>query len=119
MAVFILFWIIFDLCCRVIDIIYDDFTPLLEKHAIAGELIIRTPNPTFVDNHLALDMIFDVLSERGYQVVITQEKERIPYRIDLKTGDISTEIITTTNFAIRFKRAKIRAEPTEGIHEVE
>ncbi len=42
-----------------------EFVPSIRRHAIAGIAIVRTENAIF-KSELAIEMVLDVLSERGY-----------------------------------------------------
>ena len=66
---------------KVTLIIEKKFMPIIKRHAISGLALINSEDPVFNDN-LALAMLIDILSERGYQVVVDIHKMDIPEKID-------------------------------------
>lgn len=57
-----------------------------------------------------MDIVLDVLSERGFFVTAHKETRTIPVKVDLKTGDIISESMSEWVFLIRFKRSVIRMD---------
>jgi hypothetical protein len=53
-------------------------------------------------------MAMDVLSERGYQVILDIERKQIPCRVNKETFEIETRERKTFHFTIQFERPKIR-----------
>ena len=47
-------------------------------------------DPALSNGHF-VDMVMDVLSERGYHVSFESRTTHIPSKVDMKTGDISLE----------------------------
>ena len=45
-----------------------EFWPSIRRHQLAGRCLVRTTQPLFKDV-LAVEMVIDLLSERGYSVV--------------------------------------------------
>jgi len=98
-----------DIFYEAVNIIQKDFVPVLEKHAMAGHAQIRTQNK-FFENEIAVDTVLDILSERGFHATAFKLVQHIPKRIDLNTGDIQNEQMTTYVFDIRFKHAALRLD---------
>ncbi|MDV7400642.1 hypothetical protein RZS08_55010, partial [Arthrospira platensis SPKY1] len=67
----------------------DKFIPIVKRHAISGISVVSSEEPIF-DNPLALAMVIDIFSERGYHAMVDVRKQRIPARIDPKTFEIET-----------------------------
>ncbi|CAJ0860812.1 8371_t:CDS:2, partial [Entrophospora sp. SA101] len=63
---------------------------MVQRHAISGQALIRTTSHEFEDQHL-VDMIMDVLSERGFHVMFDDRVRELPVRIDMKTHEIILE----------------------------
>jgi adenylate kinase len=55
-----------------------------------------------------VDMIMDILSERGYHVSVDTQTTEIPKKINLESGQILTESVVLHIFTIRFKEIQIR-----------
>ena len=58
------------------------------RHAISGVAQINTEDAV-LDDPLALAMLIDVFSERGYHAVVDIHRIDVPERFDLATGAIN------------------------------
>lgn len=92
---------------EVIKMVETEFVPVIRRHSIAGIAIIRSESPLF-RRSLAIEMVLDVLSERGYHVMSDMRTLAIPDRLDLQTGKIVNLIKTEYLFQVRFQRPEIR-----------
>ncbi|CAJ0825863.1 6410_t:CDS:10 [Entrophospora sp. SA101] len=79
-----------ELFKRAIKFIDKQVIPMVQRHAISGQALIRTTSHEFEDQHL-VDMIMDVLSERGFHVMFDDRVRELPVRIDMKTHEIILE----------------------------
>ncbi|MBA3708620.1 MAG: nucleoside monophosphate kinase, partial [Planctomycetes bacterium] len=70
---------------RVIAVIDQEIMPVVLIHGITGLAKITTENEIFA-NQLAMNMLIDVMNERGYRVTGTVEARDIPARIDPATN---------------------------------
>ena len=59
--------------------------PIVLRHAISGVAQINTEDPV-LDDPLALAMLIDVFSERGYHAVVDIHRVDVPERFDLRPG---------------------------------
>lgn len=104
----------------VIRTIQAEVVPHIKRCAIAGVAVWETTDPLF-DAHdgEAIDMVLDVLSERGYGVTYREVETYIPDRVDLATGEIATRAEKHHLFRVTFERPKIRTHaapaPTEEV----
>ena len=62
--------------------------PIVLRHAISGVAHINTEDAV-LDDPLALAMLIDVFSERGYHAVVDIHRVDVPERFDLATGAIT------------------------------
>ncbi len=60
------------------------------------------------DESLALAMLIDVFSERGYHAAVQVRNEEVPGRVDLKTGVIRTRRKKVFRFSVHFQGSVIR-----------
>lgn len=67
-------------------------------------------NPRLFNDELAVEMVLDVLAERGFHATSYQIKQIIPTSVDLTTGQIHNEQTVIHVFDIRFKRSFIRQD---------
>jgi len=98
-----------ELFHRVIDMIQEEFLPRMKQQSISGEAQIRTKNSIF-NQPLALEMVLDVLAERGYHVAYHPIVSEVPVKVDLSTGEISCKTTTVLVFNVKFKRSIIRSD---------
>jgi adenylate kinase len=81
--------------------------PIVLRHAISGVAQINTEDPV-LENPLALAMLIDVFSERGYHAVVDIHRIEIPERVDLATGEIRCRTKKVFRIQIRFQGSEIR-----------
>ncbi|KAI8063239.1 hypothetical protein BC940DRAFT_113628 [Gongronella butleri] len=91
-----------------IEFIDSRVMPLINRHSISGHANFRTEDPR-LSNPFFVDMIMDVLSERGYHVNFDQRIHDVPVRFDAKTGKIDLERHYTYVLNIDFPKHYIRA----------
>ena len=96
-----------ELFQSVIKVIEERFMPIVQRHALPGMAVVNSEAPIF-ENPLALAMVIDIFSERGYRAVANVNRAEIPWRIDLETGDITLKTKKIYRFQIRFPGSQIR-----------
>lgn len=96
-----------ELFARVIQLIEQKFIPIVLRHSISGLTYINSEDEVF-EEPMALAMLLDVFSERGYHAVVDIRKEEIPYKVDLQTGLIETRRKKVYRFRIQFPGSLIR-----------
>jgi adenylate kinase len=96
-----------DLFAKVITFIERKMMPIVLRHAISGVAQINTEDPVLEDP-LALAMLIDVFSERGYHAVVDIHRLDVPERFDLETGAISCTSKKVYRIQIRFQGSEIR-----------
>ena len=92
---------------RVTDFIQNKMMPIIARHAIPGAADINTEDSLF-DDPLALAILIDVFSERGFQATADLHRVEIPDQIDLKTGRITCRTKKVYRFHVRFRGSEIR-----------
>ena len=92
---------------QVVSIIESKFMPIILRHAVAGRSYINSEDAIFNDP-LALAILIDVFSERGYQAAVNIRQEEVPSRVDLETGKIKTRRKKVYLFSIHFQGSVIR-----------
>ena len=81
--------------------------PIVLRHAISGVAHINTEDAV-LDDPLALAMLIDVFSERGYHAAVDIHKIEIPEKFDLATGHIKCRTKKVYRIQIRFQGSEIR-----------
>ena len=92
---------------RVIEFIENKVMHIVMRHAISGRANINSEDPLF-DDPIALAMLIDVFSERGFHAAVDVERHDIPYWMDMQTGEIQSRHKKVYRFTIRFKGSQIR-----------
>src|ERR1043165_2005117 len=96
-----------ELFKKAIAFIEKKIIPIVLRHAISGTAHINAEEPV-LDDPLALAMLIDVFSERGYHAAVDIHKIEIPERVDFSTGRISCRLKRVYRIQIRFQGSEIR-----------
>lgn len=96
-----------ELFAKVITFIEKKIIPIVLRHAISGTALINAEEPV-LEEPLALAMLIDVFSERGYHAVVDIHKIEIPEKVDLATGEIRCRLKKVFRIQIRFQGSEIR-----------
>jgi len=96
-----------SLFAQVITFIETKIMPIVIRHAISGVAHINTEDPV-LENPLALAMLIDVFSERGYHAALDLHKIEVPHKVDLSTGAITCRTKKVYRIQIRFNGSEIR-----------
>ncbi len=96
-----------DVFQRVVSLVEKKMMPIITRHALSGHANINSEDPIF-DEPLALAMLIDIFSERGYHAVVDVHRIEIPENVDLKTGKIICRQKKVYRCIIRFKGSEIR-----------
>ncbi|MCG8526120.1 MAG: nucleoside monophosphate kinase [Opitutales bacterium] len=92
---------------EVVKLIDETFIPIIIRHAISGFAIVNSEDRIFEDS-MALTMLIDIFSERGYHAVADINKVEVPIRFDPQTNRIETTTRRIYRFTIRFQGTEIR-----------
>ena len=92
---------------KIAVLINDKFMPIIIRHAISGMALINSEDSLFSDP-LALQILLDIFSERGYHTSIDIRKVDSPCSVDLKTGEIKYTSKRIYSFRVRFEGSEIR-----------
>lgn len=96
-----------ELLQRVVEFIGHKMMPIIARHAVSGRATINSEGSLFEDP-LALAMLIDVFSERGFHATVDVQRVTVPLRFDLQTGEIHSQQKKVFRFSVRFKKAEIR-----------
>ncbi|MFK7736193.1 MAG: nucleoside monophosphate kinase [Pirellulaceae bacterium] len=96
-----------ELFHRVIKLIEERFIPIVTRHAIPGMAVVNSEEKIF-EEPLALAMVIDIFSERGYRAVANINLTDVPTRVNLETGEIIHDRKKVFRFQIRFPGSQIR-----------
>ena len=96
-----------ELFAQVTGFIEKKVIPIVIRHAISGVALINAEDKVLEDP-LALAMLIDVFSERGYHAVVDLHRIELPEKIDLNTGAIKCRMKKVFRLQIRFQGSEIR-----------
>ena len=91
----------------VVAFIEEKILPIVLRHAISGTAHINTEEK-LLDDPLALAMLIDVFSERGYHAAVDIHRIEIPDHVDLATGKVTCRVKKVFRIEIRFQGSEIR-----------
>ena len=93
---------------RVVEFIEGRIMPIVVRHALSGTANINSEDPLF-DDPIALAMLIDIFSERGFHATVDIARVTVPLRFDLQSGEIVSQHKKVFHFNVRFKSAEIRS----------
>lgn len=97
------------LFAKVVEMILFQFTPIIQMHSISGIAHFNTEDP-LLNDRLALHMLIDIFSERGYHAAVNIDNMEIADRVDLPTGKIIMRTKKVHRFTIRFSGIELRRD---------
>lgn len=101
------------LAARVVELLKAEFFRIIKRQALAGRCVIRS-NSALLEDPIALNMLLDVLAERGFRVVLDVMRERVPVVVDpVVPGDSAGARIRSRDektfvFTIEFEAPSVR-----------
>jgi adenylate kinase len=96
-----------ELFVRTVELIKNKFMPIVARHALSGRAVVNSEDPIFHDP-LALSMLIDIFSERGFHAVVDKHIQEIPEEVDLRTGQVRRRMKAVFRIQINFKGSEIR-----------
>jgi adenylate kinase len=96
-----------ELFVKVVESIDSKFMPIITRHALSGRANVNSEDDLFADS-LALSMLIDIFSERGYHAMVDKRIQEVPERVDLTTGLISSKQKIVYRIQIHFEGSSIR-----------
>jgi adenylate kinase len=96
-----------ELLQNVVDFVQEKMMPVIKRYAVTGRATINSEDTLFHDP-LAVAMLIDVFSERGFQAMVDIHRLEIPEKVDLKTGEITTRHKRVYRMTVFFSGSKIR-----------
>jgi adenylate kinase len=96
-----------ELFVQVVNIIQVKFMPIIQRHSLSGRAQVNTEDPIF-NSPLALWMLIDIFSERGFHAVVDKHIQDVPSRFNPQTGEIELREKVTYRVQVNFKGSQIR-----------
>lgn len=96
-----------ELFIEIVELIKAKFMPIIKRHALSGRAIVNSEDPLF-KKPLALAMLIDIFSERGFHAVVDKQIEHVAEQVCLQTGSIQKREKAIYRIDIRFKGSAIR-----------
>lgn len=86
----------------------------MKQCSMAGHAEYRSRHPLLLTSHLAVDMLIDILTDRGFNVAHFVEERLVPRQVDMKSGKILSETEDVHSFRITFNKENIRDMAVSG-----
>ena len=96
-----------ELLSQIVDLVKTKFMPIVTRHALSGRAHVNSSDPIF-NEPLAIPMLIDLFSERGYHASVDKTIQQIPEKVDLATGEIKFRTNAVYRIQILFEASKIR-----------
>jgi adenylate kinase len=96
-----------QLLSQIVELVSKKFMPIITRHALSGRAHVNSQDPIF-NEPLAIPMLIDLFSERGYHAVVDKTIQQIPERVDLNTGEIKFRTNAVYRIQIHFEASTIR-----------
>jgi adenylate kinase len=96
-----------ELFSKVATFIARNIIPVVQRHAISGLAHVNTEDP-LLNDPIALAMLIDVFSERGFHAAVDLHHIEVPDKVDLKTGAIKCRVKKVFRIQVRFPGSEIR-----------
>ncbi len=96
-----------ELFGRVVVFIDKKIMPIILRHAISGVALVNTED-LLLDDPVALAILIDIFSERGFHATVDLHRVEIPDQMDVATGKITCRIKKVFRIQIRFRGSEIR-----------
>jgi adenylate kinase len=96
-----------ELLSQVAVFIEQKVMPIVLRHAISGNALVNTED-TLLNDPLALAMLIDIFSERGFHATVDLHRIEVPQKVDLATGLIKCRVKKVYRIQIRFQGSEIR-----------
>lgn len=95
------------LFARVVRVVADKLMPVVKAHAFTGHARFNTEDELF-DDPLALRMMIDVLSERGFHTSVDIHKMDVPVKVNPETWEICCRTKKVYRIEVRYQPSDIR-----------
>ena len=95
------------LLLSIVEFVQEKMMPVIKRYAVTGRATVNTETELF-HNPIALAILIDIFSERGFQAMVDIHKQEIPERFDLQTGKIETRQKKVYRITVFFSGSKIR-----------
>jgi adenylate kinase len=92
---------------QVVKLVEEKMIPIVRAHAMSGHARFNSEHE-LLNDPLALRMLIDVFTERGFSASVDVHKMDVPERVDLATGQICCRTKKVYRIAIRFPPSDIR-----------
>ncbi len=96
-----------ELLRQIVDFIQEKMMPVIKRYAVTGRATVNTEDPMFLDP-VALAILIDIYSERGFQAMVDIHRQEVPEKFDLETGHITTRQKRVYRMTVFFSGSKIR-----------
>ncbi|KAF8964454.1 hypothetical protein BGZ46_000783 [Entomortierella lignicola] len=96
-----------EIFAKAVRFIDQEVSPMIARHAISGQALVRSHNPILADPKIS-EVVISILSERGYAVTMDDRIHETPKRVDPVTWEIILERTHVYALNVRFPQHHIQ-----------
>lgn len=96
-----------EMFTEIIEIIDTKFMPIVTRHALSGRANVNSEDRIF-ENPMAISMLIDIFSERGFHAMVDKRIQEVPESVDLNSGRIACRQKIVFRIQIHFEGSSIR-----------
>ena len=96
-----------ELFKQVVDVIQKKYVPIIVRHALSAKAVVNSENTLFLDG-LAISMLIDVFSERGFHAVVDKRIRVDIETVNLESGQIVKCETPVFRIQVNFSASQIR-----------
>lgn len=86
----------------------------VKRCSLAGHAEWFSTHRLFHEHPVAVDMVIDILSDRGFLVSYRPDTRQVPARVDLRTGEVVLASEPFHYFRIEFESERLREHTQRG-----
>jgi len=92
----------------VLGLLDSEVVPLLRHMGLSGHAQYSSQSPLFAEAPMAVSMLIDTLSDRGFSASYAPVRSVLPERVDLKTGEVRCREVVSHVFRITWDTRNVR-----------
>ena len=83
--------------------------PAVQRASISGKATVTVEDQALLSNPILLDIMLDVLSDRGFHAYVEPVARSVPVSFDVHSGAIACSTVTSFRFQVEFPKAVLRS----------
>jgi adenylate kinase len=83
--------------------------PAVQRASISGKATVTVEDQALLNNAILLDIMLDVLSDRGFHAYVEPVSRSVPVSFNMNTGAIACSTVTSFRFQVEFPKSVLRS----------